>query len=1178
MWMKNSQPIQLNDRIKELQDGSLVIVNTTSLDGGEYKCVAANKAGSAEGVAILIIQNSPSFKVKPKDTKVDQGSQATLDCVPEGNPIPEVTWKKYSSRITSRDRFSVLSNNSLRIVGTQLSDSGQYSCQIKNFLGHLQTHANLVVVVHGMWSSWNAWSDCSTSCGEGRVYRRRVCNSPAPENGGNPCVGARKESIPCREHSNCPVDGQWGPWLSWEECSKTCGVGVRSRNRQCNNPPPQYGGTECSGNKVEEELCNKRHCPVHGEWGSWSHWQSCSKTCGEGHQLRQRLCNNPAPRRDGNNCRGNDQERQLCTMAECAVDGGWGQWSSWDHCSQSCGGGVRQRSRQCDTPAPKDGGAYCPGQKTMTDYCNTEYCPVHGSWSSWSQWGACTLSCGKGQQKRFRTCTRPAPGNGGRSCPGPTEEMSYCNLQNCPVDGFWSEWSSWSSCSKSCKGGTQERTRSCNEPKYGGQICLGNKIQLQKCNVKDCKKNIVKAHGNIIGYLNDRNISGSSLTAQVTTKKEKTLVKGTVKRLPKVIVPYMRNLISILSPVYWTTAKERHGAANGFTLTKGKFTKHLQVEFLTGEVLKMSHYAKGVDNDGNLLLDIVIRGNVPNFNDSGNITLEPYKEDYVQTGPGSIYAFSSRRFSMDGIPVPYAWNHSISYDKEFGMMPYLVQSLQTYSLKSKVNKARKQVKFNLYSKIRPGYPSNQCPPGFFLDPQGHFCLDDDECQEADICSHFCHNAPGSYSCSCEPGFTLDTDRKTCTDIDECSQPFESCFKGEDCVNTVGSFHCYPSCPLGFKREDDKPSCIDINECDIPDLNICDQQCVNLEGSFRCNCFVGFIFNGSHCADYDECSESSSCSQVCENTVGSYKCSCHTGYRLKDNGICEDIDECFENLHDCDFRYRCENKIGSYECSRVCAAGFKLGFGSVCVDIDECDLRKHQCHPTQNCNNIQGSYECTCKSGYSSLGVGHQCTDIDECERYKPCQHSCINQLGSYRCRCPRGYRLKPDEKSCEDINECREQSIECGSDELCFNTRGSYHCVKIPCPANYIRDRNTNYCILECDPRTDASCPASGTEIIEYRILALPSGVQPQQDLIRLVVFNQNREQLRDTVFEIIENYRRIFDIRLEHGKGVVSTKRALKGGQVYKIKVLAKSYDLIKRLRYQTTFIVYIAISQFPY
>lgn len=46
----------------------------------------------------------------------------------------------------------------------------------------------------------------------------------------------------------------------------------------------------------------------------------------------------------------------------------------------------------------------------------------------------------------------------------------------------------------------------------------------------------------------------------------------------------LQHLVSLLNSVYWTTASEVDGAANGFTLTKGEFTREVQVEFATGEI------------------------------------------------------------------------------------------------------------------------------------------------------------------------------------------------------------------------------------------------------------------------------------------------------------------------------------------------------------------------------------------------------------------------------------------------------------------------------------------------------------------------------------------------------------------------------------------------------------------
>ena len=50
-------------------------------------------------------------------------------------------------------------------------------------------------------------------------------------------------------------------------------------------------------------------------------------------------------------------------------------WSSWSSCSQKCGGGFKIRTRSCDAPKPKYGGARCRGNYYQTISCNTDFCP-----------------------------------------------------------------------------------------------------------------------------------------------------------------------------------------------------------------------------------------------------------------------------------------------------------------------------------------------------------------------------------------------------------------------------------------------------------------------------------------------------------------------------------------------------------------------------------------------------------------------------------------------------------------------------------------------------------------------------------------------------------------------------------------------------------------------------------
>ena len=69
------------------------------------------------------------------------------------------------------------------------------------------------------------------------------------------------------------VDGGWGNWSDWV-CSAGCGGGNIIRFRLCNSPEPKYGGEPCVGNdtlsKNTTEVCNNQTCDgKHIEINNW---------------------------------------------------------------------------------------------------------------------------------------------------------------------------------------------------------------------------------------------------------------------------------------------------------------------------------------------------------------------------------------------------------------------------------------------------------------------------------------------------------------------------------------------------------------------------------------------------------------------------------------------------------------------------------------------------------------------------------------------------------------------------------------------------------------------------------------------------------------------------------------------------------------------------------------------
>ncbi|KAG8456748.1 hypothetical protein GDO86_002507 [Hymenochirus boettgeri] len=57
------------------------------------------------------------------------------------------------------------------------------------------------------------------------------------------------------------IHGAWGTWTPWSHCSRTCGAGVESAERNCNNPQPKYGGKYCTGERKRYRICNIQSCP-----------------------------------------------------------------------------------------------------------------------------------------------------------------------------------------------------------------------------------------------------------------------------------------------------------------------------------------------------------------------------------------------------------------------------------------------------------------------------------------------------------------------------------------------------------------------------------------------------------------------------------------------------------------------------------------------------------------------------------------------------------------------------------------------------------------------------------------------------------------------------------------------------------------------------------------------------
>ncbi|XP_078485763.1 uncharacterized protein LOC100180672 [Ciona intestinalis] len=149
------------------------------------------------------------------------------------------------------------------------------------------------------------------------------------------------------------------------------------------------------------------------------------------------------------------------------------EWSEFTACTASCGGGTRKRSRPCVRFNQND---TCDYQAEETHRCNVDACPQYGDWGNY---GVCSLTCGGGTQTRTRPCL-PEGSTCQEDAQGGASQSRPCNQMPCPV---YSEWGSYGDCSAHCGIGQKNRTRTCSVLPGGTACPVNSLIDIQPCEV-----------------------------------------------------------------------------------------------------------------------------------------------------------------------------------------------------------------------------------------------------------------------------------------------------------------------------------------------------------------------------------------------------------------------------------------------------------------------------------------------------------------------------------------------------------------------------------------------------------------------------------------------------------------------------------------------------------------------
>ncbi|KAG8253177.1 putative aminophospholipid-translocase [Homalodisca vitripennis] len=125
------------DEIRQLSNNSLLILSVVE-NQEQYHCVATvDSVGSiVSRTATVTLAHLPPLERQPQDLRLFPGQTALFSCLVEGNPPPLVTWiKDGRPLVLDETRMIILPSGSLEIESVQVSDRGNYRCNVS---GHGQ--------------------------------------------------------------------------------------------------------------------------------------------------------------------------------------------------------------------------------------------------------------------------------------------------------------------------------------------------------------------------------------------------------------------------------------------------------------------------------------------------------------------------------------------------------------------------------------------------------------------------------------------------------------------------------------------------------------------------------------------------------------------------------------------------------------------------------------------------------------------------------------------------------------------------------------------------------------------------------------------------------------------------------------------------------------------------------
>ncbi|XP_054611478.1 protein turtle homolog B-like isoform X4 [Dunckerocampus dactyliophorus] len=148
-WKKDGLPLRIDKYPgwSQMDDGSIRVAEVTEDSLGTYTCMPYNALGSMgwSPPAPLVLKDPPKFSVVPGgEYRQEAGRELVIPCEAEGDPFPNITWRKVGK--SSQSKHNVLPRGNLQFKSLTKEDHGEWECVATNVATSVTASTHVQVI------------------------------------------------------------------------------------------------------------------------------------------------------------------------------------------------------------------------------------------------------------------------------------------------------------------------------------------------------------------------------------------------------------------------------------------------------------------------------------------------------------------------------------------------------------------------------------------------------------------------------------------------------------------------------------------------------------------------------------------------------------------------------------------------------------------------------------------------------------------------------------------------------------------------------------------------------------------------------------------------------------------------------------------------------------------------